>query len=123
MQWSAAQYVKFAGERTRAARDLLAAVPLTDPARLVDLGCGPGNSTELLIDRDPAAKVSGIDNDPNMLKAARAALAVGIIRASGAEVRTTATAAIETSLEVDTLRNGGLMPTILSRILAGRASS
>ncbi|MBX5239749.1 trans-aconitate 2-methyltransferase [Rhizobium sp. NLR22b] len=71
MAWSASQYVKFEDERTRPARDLLAQVPLQNLRRAVDLGCGPGNSTELIIKRYGAAGVSGLDSDINMLETAR----------------------------------------------------
>ena len=74
MAWSSTQYLKFEDERTRPARDLLAQVPLESAARAYDLGCGPGNSTELIIARFGAAAVTGVDSDPNMLAAARSRL-------------------------------------------------
>jgi trans-aconitate 2-methyltransferase len=71
MAWSASQYVKFEDERTRPARDLLAQVPLEHLHRAMDLGCGPGNSTELIVARFGKEGVCGLDSDLNMLEAAR----------------------------------------------------
>ena len=70
-RWNDAQYLKFGDERTRAARELLMRVPLGRAERVVDLGCGPGNSTALLRERWPDARLSGVDNSPEMLARAR----------------------------------------------------
>ncbi len=70
MAWSAQQYLKFEDERTRPARDLLAQVPLERVMNGYDLGCGPGNSTELLTDRYGVNVITGVDNDDDMLQKA-----------------------------------------------------
>ena len=69
--WNPSLYSRFEDERTRPARELLARVPLLKAARVIDLGCGPGNSTELLAQRFSGARVVGTDNSPSMLESAR----------------------------------------------------
>jgi trans-aconitate 2-methyltransferase len=72
--WNAAAYSRFEAERTRPARDLAAQLPAGPVRTVVDLGCGPGNSTALLAERYPEARLTGIDTSPDMLAKARARL-------------------------------------------------
>lgn len=70
--WDAKSYSQFLDLRTRPARDLLGAIPQSfHPSNIYDLGCGPGNSTALLKERWPNAKIVGLDSSPDMLKKAR----------------------------------------------------
>lgn len=71
MTWSAKQYTMFEQQRTRPVRDLIAAIPNADVGTAVDLGCGPGNSTEVLAERFPQAHVTGMDSSDDMLVDAR----------------------------------------------------
>ncbi len=72
MVWNPQTYLAFADERTRPAAELLARIVDEAPSRVVDLGCGPGNSTELLCARWPKAQIEGVDSSPDMLEKARA---------------------------------------------------
>jgi trans-aconitate 2-methyltransferase len=71
--WNPAQYLHFAAERTQPAIDLLARVAIDSPRTVIDLGCGPGNSTALLHERWPRAAIVGLDSSPEMIAAARSA--------------------------------------------------
>ncbi|RMP65316.1 hypothetical protein ALQ18_200002 [Pseudomonas marginalis pv. marginalis] len=71
MTWSAKQYTMFEQQRTRPVRDLVAAIANTDVRTAVDLGCGPGNSTEVLAQRFPQAHITGLDSSDDMLVDAR----------------------------------------------------
>ncbi len=73
--WSPEQYLLFRDARNRPITDLLSALdPSFTPTTIIDLGCGPGNSTSLLASHFPSASLSGIDSSPAMLARARAAL-------------------------------------------------
>lgn len=68
--WNAEQYLKFAGERNQPSLDLIARIAVLRPERIMDLGCGPGNSTALLRRRWPDADITGLDNSEEMIAAA-----------------------------------------------------
>lgn len=72
-RWDPQRYLTYADERGRPFVDLLARVGEigpTGPAEVVDLGCGPGNLTALLVRRWPQARVRGIDSSPEMIERA-----------------------------------------------------
>ncbi|QMU72823.1 trans-aconitate 2-methyltransferase [Streptacidiphilus sp. P02-A3a] len=68
--WDPAQYLHHAGHRSRPFHDLVGRVP-GSPRRVVDLGCGPGNTTATLPERWPGAEIVGVDNSPAMIARAR----------------------------------------------------
>ncbi len=69
--WRPEDYLRFNDERSRPARDLVARIPLKTPKLVYDLGCGPGNSTALLHEAYPQAKLIGLDTSTTMLAKAR----------------------------------------------------
>ncbi|SDI60149.1 trans-aconitate 2-methyltransferase [Pseudomonas abietaniphila] len=71
MSWSAKQYSMFEQQRTRPVRDLVAAIPTQEVKTAIDLGCGPGNSTEVLAARFTDALITGLDSSEDMLSDAR----------------------------------------------------
>jgi trans-aconitate 2-methyltransferase len=75
--WNATLYLKFGNERTRPVHDAVNQITqyITTPnPRIYDLGCGPGNSTTVLLDAFPGATVTGMDSSHDMISKARAAL-------------------------------------------------
>jgi trans-aconitate 2-methyltransferase len=70
MDWNPSLYLKFQAERTQPSIDLVNRIHLSDPADIIDLGCGPGNSTEILFKRWPKARVSGLDSSEKMIEKA-----------------------------------------------------
>lgn len=70
MKWDPTKYTEFADYRGRPYKDLLGQLGELDPAKVVDLGCGPGNMTRLLAQRWPQAQVTGLDSSPEMIQRA-----------------------------------------------------
>lgn len=70
--WDADRYLQFANERTQPSLDLISRIGLPSPARIIDLGCGPGNSTAALRRQWEQAEIWGLDSSPEMIAKARA---------------------------------------------------
>ena len=67
--WDADLLLRFDYERMQVVHDLLSRVP-GFPRQIVDLGCGPGTSTRMLVDRFPGAEITGVDISDSMLAVA-----------------------------------------------------
>jgi trans-aconitate 2-methyltransferase len=69
--WNPDQYLKYRNERTQPSIDLISRIKFSNPEKIIDIGCGPGNSTQMLVQRWPNSKVTGIDNSPAMIQKAK----------------------------------------------------
>lgn len=69
--WSPSDYTRFDRERTLPAIDLVSRLSGLRPHSVIDIGCGPGNSTEVLRRAFPDADILGIDSSPGMVSQAR----------------------------------------------------
>jgi trans-aconitate 2-methyltransferase len=65
--WNPEQYLHFAEERTRPSRELASRIHAERVNAIIDLGCGPGNSTAVLAERWPHSAITGLDNSIEML--------------------------------------------------------
>src|SRR5262249_29251644 len=72
--WNPGQYLRFGDERTRPCRDLAFRIDVAPVRRIIDLGCGPGNSTAILASLWPDAQITGLDSSPEMIRTARSAM-------------------------------------------------
>jgi len=69
--WNPEQYLKFENDRNKPIIDLLNHIELKSPKRIIDIGCGPGNSTGFLARQWPQAEVIGLDSSAAMLEVAK----------------------------------------------------
>lgn len=69
--WQPDLYLKFKNERTQPSIDLVAKIDHLSPKSIIDIGCGPGNSTQVLVNRWPKAKIVGIDSSASMIQKAK----------------------------------------------------
>ncbi len=71
-KWDSDQYLKFEKERTQPSIDLARRIERESADSVIDIGCGPGNSTSVIAGRFPKARVTGADNSQNMIGKAKA---------------------------------------------------
>ena len=71
--WNPEQYLQFQRQRTQPAIDLAERIKTLRPRTVVDIGCGPGNSTAVVQQFFPEAEIVGIDSSAAMIEKARQA--------------------------------------------------
>jgi len=69
--WDPDVYLQFEAERTRPAKDLSDNINLKNPQNIIDIGCGPGNSTGILANKWPGSKITGLEPSLTMIEKAK----------------------------------------------------
>jgi len=69
--WQPNLYLEFGKERTQPSIDLTARIDKDNPQRIIDIGCGPGNSANVLKARWKQAEIIGLDNSEAMINEAK----------------------------------------------------
>jgi trans-aconitate 2-methyltransferase len=69
--WNPDNYLVFRNERTQPAIDLVEKIYLNDPENIIDIGCGPGNSTQIVVNKWPNCDVVGLDSSKSMIEKAK----------------------------------------------------
>ena len=87
VSWDPTQYLKYADERGRPFVELMGRIGATDPRYVVDLGCGPGNLTELLLAKWPDAGIRGVDSSAEMIERAQALAVPGRLEFEIGDIR------------------------------------
>ncbi|ORX50658.1 Trans-aconitate 2-methyltransferase [Piromyces finnis] len=65
--WDAELYNRFEKDRTLPSIDLVNSISLKNPRKIIDIGCGIGNSTIVLKNKFVNAQIIGIDSSDDML--------------------------------------------------------
>lgn len=71
-EWNPDLYLRFKQERTQPTKDLIYRIRKDRVDSIIDIGCGPGNSTIELKRRWRDARIIGLDSSETMLRRARA---------------------------------------------------
>ena len=69
--WDPQLYLKYKNERTQPSIDLVSRIEVNEPAAIIDVGCGPGNSTRIVSQRWPGSAITGLDSSPAMIEKAK----------------------------------------------------
>lgn len=70
-EWNPELYLKFKAQRTQPAIDLISRIRFKKPERILDIGSGPGNSSNELRKKWRHAEIMGIDNSKTMIHKAK----------------------------------------------------
>jgi trans-aconitate 2-methyltransferase len=91
-EWNADAYHRVSNPQTTWGIQVLDRLPLGGDELVLDVGCGTGRLTELLLERLPRGRAIGIDQSANMLETARMHLSerfhrhVGFVQADAGEL-------------------------------------